>query len=310
VSGPSPTARPPAPGLLLWLALLTIYLVWGSTYLGIRVMVDTVPPLTGAGLRFLIAGAVFIAFLAVRGGRDRVRFTRSEALGATAVGTLLLFGGNGLVTLAEQVVPSNLAALLIASVPLWVVIFRLVDRERVGLATLVGVGVGFLGVGLLVLPGDRPGGAPTWGVALMILASVSWAAGSYYSGRFSLPADAALATALEMLAAGALMVIVGLSRGETVRLDAVSPASGAAFAYLVAFGSLLAFTAYVWLLRNAPISLVATYAYVNPVVAIFLGWLILSEEVTTLMLAGAAVIVASVALVVSRGAAEHDPART
>jgi drug/metabolite transporter (DMT)-like permease len=300
-----PTARTP----LFWGALLTIYLVWGSTYLAIRVMVDTVPPLLGAGLRFVLAGAIFLAFLVATRGRQAVRVSRAEVGGAAIAGAALLFGGNGLVTVAEQAVPSGLAALLIASVPLWVVVFRLLSRERVGRPTLIGVGVGFVGVALLVLPGERPDGAATWGIALIVAASASWAAGSYYSARLTLPADAILSTTMQMLCAGALMVVLALIRGEAARLelDGISGASALAFAYLVVAGSLLAFTAYTWLLRNAPISAVATYAYVNPVVAIVLGALILSEELTLVMLLAAGVIVASVAFVVTRQHERREP---
>jgi drug/metabolite transporter (DMT)-like permease len=288
---------------LLWLALGTIYVVWGSTYLGIRIMVETVPPLLGAGVRFALAGTLFLLVLLVRGGRARVCVGRRELLGAAGVGLLLVFGGNGLVTVAERTVPSALAALLIASVPLWVVVFRLLDGDRPGAPTLVGVAVGFVGVALLLRPGGATGEVAAWGLALMVVAATSWAAGSYYSVRFPLPADALLATALQMLIAGSFMIVLGLVLGERVRWEAIAPRSALAFAYLVVAGSLLAFTAYVWLLRNAPISLVATYAYVNPVVAILLGWVVLSEEITPGMLVGAAVVVASVALVVTRGSA-------
>jgi drug/metabolite transporter (DMT)-like permease len=233
-----------------------------------------------------------------------VRASRRELAAAAVAGTLLVAGGNGLVTVAEQEVPSALAALIIASVPLWVVVLRLVHRERVGAPTLVGVAIGFVGVAVLARPESGGGDAAAWALALMVLAAASWAAGSFYSGRLPLPADAVLATALEMVIAGPLMVVAGLALGEAGELDgaAVTARSAAAFLYLVLAGSLLAFTAYVWLLRSAPISLVATYAYVNPVVAILLGWLILSEEITPAMLAGAGIVVASVALVVTRGA--------
>jgi drug/metabolite transporter (DMT)-like permease len=294
-------------------ALATVYVVWGSTYLAIRVMVETIPPLLGAGVRFVIAGAIFLAFLKARG--TDLRVTRAQLAGAALVGTLLTFGGNGLVTIAEQDVPSGLAALLVATVPLWVVLYRAVARERVTAATAVSVGIGFLGVALLVLPGDRPDGAPLGGVLLVVLAAGLWALGSFWSKKVELPADAFLSTAWQMLLGGAGMVVVGLVAGEagdvgagTFALDSVL-----AFAYLVTFGSLLAFTAYVWLLQNAPISTVATYAYVNPVIAIVLGWAILSEEITPLVVAGAAVIVASVAAVVreesGRGERPAAPAR-
>lgn len=288
-------------------ALATVYVVWGSTYLAIRVMVETIPPLLGAGARFVIAGAIFLAFLRLRG--TSLRITRAQIAGAALVGTLLTFGGNGLVTVAEQDVPSGLAALLVATVPLWVVLYRAVARERVSATTAVSVALGFLGVALLVLPGDRPDGASLGGVLLVVLAAGLWALGSFWSKKVELPEDAFLSTAVQMLVGGGAMVLVGLAAGEAGELgaDAFALDSVLAFAYLVTFGSLLAFTAYVWLLQNAPISTAATYAYVNPVIAIVLGWAILSEEITPLVVAGAAVIVASVAAVVRDESGMREP---
>src|SRR5688500_10702692 len=165
---------------MLWAALLTVYVVWGSTYLAIRIMVETMPALLSAGVRFALAGAVFLAVLRMRSGTERLRITRAQAGGAALAGTLLLFGGNGLVTLAEEEVPSGLAALVIGAVPLWVVLMRLIERERVPRGTLVGVAVGFAGLAILVLPGDRPGDAPLGGMVVLVLASISWAAGSFH----------------------------------------------------------------------------------------------------------------------------------
>src|SRR5215211_4485575 len=211
-------------------------------------MVETLPPLLAAGVRFGTAGAIFLLVLRLRGGPGKVRVTRAELLGAALIGNLLCFGGNGLVTVAERDVPSGLAALIIGSVPLWVVVMRSLHGERVPRGTLAGVLLGFAGLAVLVLPGDLPGVKPE-----------------------SFSADSLLA-----------------------------------FGYLIVFGSLIAFTTYVWLLRNAPISTVATYAYVNPLIAIFLGWAILEEEITATVVAGAAAIVLSVAAVVRR---ESAPAR-
>jgi len=285
---------------MLWAALATIYIVWGSTYLAIRIMVETMPPLLGAGVRFAVAGAIFWAVLRLRGGAERVRITRGQVLGTALAGTLLCFGGNGLVTVAEQEVPSGLAALIIGAVPLWVVLMRLGEGDRPARGTLAGVVVGFLGLAVLVLPGDRPGDAPLWGVLLIVAASISWAAGSFYSKRMDLPSDSLVSTAFQMLLGGAGMIVVGLAVGEAGEVDVgeFSARSLAAFLYLITAGSLLAFTAYTWLLRNAPISTVTTYAYVNPVIAVVLGALILSEEVTVAIVAGAAAIVVSVATVV------------
>jgi drug/metabolite transporter (DMT)-like permease len=287
---------------MLWGALATVYIVWGSTYLAIRVMVETMPPLLAAGVRFAIAGGIFWLVLRLRRGREGVRVTRRQAGYAALMGMLLCFGGNGLVTVAEQEVPSGLTALIIGVVPLVVVLFRLADGDRPPLPTLLGVALGFTGLAILVLPGDRPGDAPLWGVLLVVAAAVLWATGSYHSKRMELPPDTFLSTALQMLFGGAAMLVVGVIAGEAdeVDLGAFSGDSILALAYLTVVGGLLAYTAYNWLLQNAPISTVATYAFVNPVIAVVLGWAILDEEITAAVVAGAAAIVLSVATVVRR----------
>jgi drug/metabolite transporter (DMT)-like permease len=253
-------------------------------------------------VRFLLAGLVFYAALRLRRGAAAVRFSRANLLAAAGAGTLLCFGGNGLVTVAEQNVPSGIAATVIASVPLWIVLMRKLSREPINRAVLAGVLLGFAGVAVLMLPGERPAGVSIGGMLLIVLAAACWAAGSYYPRRWPLPSDAMLSTALQMVTAGAVMVVVGSALGELgdVHVSEFSAKSIAGFAWLVTAGSLVAFTAYVWLLKNAPISKVATYAYVNPVVAIFLGWLLLSEKITGTIVIGATLIIASVALVVSR----------
>jgi drug/metabolite transporter (DMT)-like permease len=284
----------------LWLALTTIYLAWGSTYLAIRVMVETVPPLLGAAVRFLAAAALLAVALVALGGRRRLRVGGREAAAAAAVGILILVGGIGLLTLAEQHVPSGLAALLIASVPLWVVVLRLLARERVEPATLAGVAAGFGGVALLVLPGDRAGDAPLAWLGVLLAAAVFTALGAFASDRWTLPADTTLSTTIEMACAGALLLVLAVLVGEPGDLDVaeLSRRSLLALAYLVVIGSVVAYSAFVWLLQHASPSTVATYAYVNPAVALVLGWLILSEEITVTMLVGALAILASVALVV------------
>ena len=282
-----------------WSALWTVYLVWGSTYLAIRVVVETLPPLLSAGVRFVTAGLIMFAWLAFRGGLARVRVSLREVGASALVGAALLFGGNGLVSIAELDVPSALAALIIASVPLWVIVLRALFGDRASGGTLVGVIVGFAGVGLLVGSGGSNGGS-LGGVLLLVLASASWAAGSFFSAKLPLPRDPFVSTSVQMLTGGGVLVLGALVRGEFSGLDvsSFSGASLAGLAYLIVFGSLAAFTAYTWLLHNAPISKVSTYAYVNPVVAVFLGWIILSESITAVMLVGAAVIVASVAFIV------------
>jgi drug/metabolite transporter (DMT)-like permease len=283
----------------VWAGLLIIYVVWGSTYLAIRVMVETVPPLLGSGLRFLIAGAGMLAFLAVRHGPDAVKATRRQLAGAALVG-LLLPGANAVVTVAEVDVPSGLAALLIGSVPLVVILLRKATGERVAAASLAGVGIGFAGVALLLLPGERPEGATLIGMLALIGAAVMWGTGSFSAPRLTLPSHPIAATGWQMLLGGIIITVAGLAAGEAPDFDigSFSLDSILGFAYLVVIGSVLAFTVYAWLLRNVPVSKVSTYAYVNPAVAIFLGWLILGETITVTTLAGAAIIVVGVAAVV------------
>jgi drug/metabolite transporter (DMT)-like permease len=294
---------------LVWIALWTVYIVWGSTYLAIRVSVETLPPLLAAGVRFVIAGGIMVAVLTFR-RRSFPRVSRTQLFSCTVVGGALCLGGNGLVVLAERDVPSSLAALIIASVPLWVVLFRSATGDRVSKGTLAGVALGFIGVAILVLPGDRPEGANLLGLVLLIAAAMSWASGSFLSTRLELPPNPFVSTAVQQLCGGVLILVVGVAMGEPTEIDAGawSSRSLVALLYLIVFGSLFAFTAYVWLLQNAPISRVATYAYVNPVIALLLGWLILSEEITSTMLIGACVIVASVAFIVRRetGAPRHN----
>jgi drug/metabolite transporter (DMT)-like permease len=285
-----------APAWKVWGALWTIYIVWGSTYLAIRVMVETVPPLLGAGARFLVAGAVMVVVLSFR---RSVRPTRAQLLSALLVG-LLLPGANAVVTVAEQTVPSSMAALLIASVPLWVILLRRSVGESVPRASVGAVLVGFAGVALLLRPGEQSGDATVIGLAACVFAALMWASGSFASPRLQLPSDGLVSTAWQMLLGGLVITIVGLAFGEAGEVEpaAFSTRSVVALVYLIAVGSWFAFTAYSWLLQNAPISRVATYAYVNPVVAIVLGWLILDEVITPITLIGASVIVVSVALVV------------
>ncbi|GHH72012.1 drug/metabolite exporter YedA [Streptosporangium violaceochromogenes] len=286
------------PSLLTWGALATVYVVWGSTYLGIMVAIETIPPFTSGAIRFLTAAPILAAVTLLLRGRRAFRMTLTELRGAALVGVLLLALGNGLVTLGERYISSGLAALLVAAVPLWLVIFRVLARDRPGALTLTGVLVGFGGVALLSLTGG--GGTSTaTGSALILLASFSWSAGSFLAARIPMPSDPFTASAVEMAAGGAALTVTGGLAGERLDLAAVSGRSWAGLAYLVVMGSLVAFTAYVWLLGNAPISLVSTYAYVNPVVAVLLGAIALGEAVTGSMVAAGLVIVAGVALVVS-----------
>ncbi len=294
-----PVARTSAPVWLIWLALGTVYLVWGSTYLAIKVAIETLPSLLHAGVRFSFAGLVVLVIVAIT-KPAALRITRSQLATVAGAGVLLILGGNGLVTIGEEGVSSGLAALIIAGVPLWIVVLRAVFRDRPTRATLAGVAVGFIGVAVLLLPSGEGESSP--GHALLIVAaSVSWSAGSYLATRRPMPASPFAATGLEMLFGGVASALVGLARGELsdFSVGAVSGRSWFAFFYLVVFGSLIAFTAYVWLLENAPVSQVATYAYVNPAVAVALGALILGEPISLTVVVGGLIILIAVAVVVT-----------
>lgn len=284
----------------MWAALGAIYLIWGSTYLAIRVMVETVPALLGAGVRFAVAGAALLALLALRSGLRRIVLEPAMLLRVAAIGTLLAAGGNGLVTVGEKHVPSALTALIVASTPLWIVVFRALFRDRPRGATLAGVALGFVGVALLLLPGNRPAGVELGPTLIIVLAAVSWGFGSFLSQRWRMPSDPLASTGWQMLAGGLVLTVASVPAGELGDLD-VSAFSGDslwALTFLVVVGSVVAYSAYTWLLQNAPISQVATYAYVNPMVAVLLGWLILDEEIPPMMLVASAIIVAAVATIV------------
>jgi drug/metabolite transporter (DMT)-like permease len=282
-------------------ALLAVYLIWGSTYLAIRVVVThAVPPLLGMGVRFLAAGLLLAAVLRLRGGAGSLRVTAVQLRASAIVGVLLLFGGNGFVAVSEQVLPSGLAALLVSTTPLWLVVLGLFVGERPRRASIAGTLVGFAGTAVLARPGQG-GGVAWWGAALILFATACWASGSLYSRRQPSPADPFVASAYQMLIGGAALVVAGLATGEAGRLDvgSVAAAGWEALAYLVVVGSLVAYTAYFWLLGNAPLQLVSTYAYVNPVVAVALGWALLGERVSLPVLVGGALAVAGVVIVIS-----------
>ena len=274
-------------------ALWTVYLVWGSTYVAIKISVRTLPALLSAGLRFLLAGALLALILAVSGRSLRV--TRRELASSALIGLALLTLGVGMVTLAETRIDSSLAAMIVGSVPLQVIVLRALARERVALATRLSVLVGLAGLALVVVPGAE-GASNAVGVAIMLGATVSWSLGSFFGHRLPLPQDGFVATTWEMVTAGVLLLLLGTATGEVGALDdaAFSLESLAAWLYLLVFGSLIGFTAYAWLLRNAPISTVVTHQYVNPLVAIVLGAALLDESLTAATAAGAALIVGAV----------------
>ncbi|HEV2784193.1 MAG TPA: EamA family transporter [Actinophytocola sp.] len=294
------TDRRTAPAWLAWGALGVVYVVWGSTYLAIRFTVESMPPLLSGGLRFMVAGAVLVLAVGVLVGRGALRMDRRQLGSAVLIGLLLPAWGNGMVVIAEQHVASGLAALLIASVPLYVVVLRRLLGERPPAITLVGVTIGMAGLALLLLGGPVAGahGSAGWGPWLVLLAALGWSVGSVASTRLPVPANPFALSAVEMLAGGTAMVLVGLVAGERVDLDRITTGSWVALSYLVVFGSLLAFSSYVFVLGMLPVSTVATYAYVNPVIAVLLGVLVAGERFGIAQLAGGLVVLAAVILVV------------
>jgi drug/metabolite transporter (DMT)-like permease len=293
-----------ASSALIWTALGAVYLIWGTTYLAIRVSNQTLPPLIAAGLRFFIAGAVLYAVTVRRGDVEGDRPTRTNWIAAGLVGAGLVAGGNGLVVLAEVTLPSGIISLIIALVPLWMALVdRVLLRRRVGWVTTFGLVMGFGGAALLIGVAGFDAGAPLSGMLIGLLASLSWTSGSLYSRNAPLPERPLVGAGMEMMVGGAILVIAGVLRGEIplIRFEDFSTASLLALTYLITIGSWVGFTSYVWLLRNARTSLVSTYAYVNPIVAVFLGWLILHETVTIRTIAAGAVIVIAVAIIISTG---------
>jgi drug/metabolite transporter (DMT)-like permease len=280
-------------GAKVWVALATVYLIWGSTYLGIELAGETIPPLFAVGLRFLAAAALMFGFTAWRRGRSTLRVTRREFASCVLVGALLP-GANAILFVAERHVPTGLASLIIGAVPLWIVLMRTVTGDHPRRAALVGVAVGFGGLVLLVRPS---GGASLGSLLLVVCSSVMWATGSFLSGRLPLPPDSFAATSFEMLAGGLILLPIGLATTHP-HFSQFSGRSIFGLFYLVTFGSVIGYTAYVWLLDNAPIGKVATYAYVNPVVAIALGAVVLHESLTWTIGIGALLVLACVALVV------------
>lgn len=287
--------------LRLVVAFGVVYVVWGSTYLGIRFAIETLPPFMMAGTRFLGAGAILYIWARLRGVAAP---TRANWIAASIVGVLLLVGGNGGVVWATQYIPSGLAAVLVATVPLWIV---LLDWARPGghrptPVMIAGLLSGVLGVALLVGPGEIVGGGRVdlAGAAAVVAASLAWALGSLYTSRgVMLPSSPALATALEMVAGGSVLLGVGASAGEWHRLDpaAVSLKSLLALAYLLLFGAVLGFTAYIYLLKNTTPARASTYAYVNPIIAVGLGWAVGGESLSPRALLATGAVVAAVVLI-------------
>ncbi len=298
------TRRPPERGTL-WIGLAILYGVWGSTYLAIAVAVATMPPFLMAAMRFGLAGLVLLGWIALRRHDELRRPTRRELIDTTVIGALLLGGGMGMVAWAEQTIPSGIAALLIAMMPVWVAVLGgLAFRERLPRLAVFGIIVGFVGVAILVGPtaiGDSDA-LDAAGVVAILISPIAWSAGSLYSThRAVLPRHPLVATGSQMVAGSVVLGLMAVVTGEPARFEPtlVSAESFAAFLYLTVIGSLVAFTTFGWLIRVAPLPLVATYAYVNPVVAVVLGALVLREPIDPRTVVAGAVIVGAVALIVT-----------
>jgi drug/metabolite transporter (DMT)-like permease len=311
----SPAQRSPSTVAVV-VALLTVYIVWGSTYLGIAVMIETLPPLLAAGVRFGSAGlillAVLVAHARLRRGVTLERPTWAHWRTAAVVGTLLLLGGNGGVVLSELFIPSGVAAVLVATTPIWLALFdSIITRRRPSALVIGGLVAGIAGVVVLLVPVEGFGGLNPLGIVLVLGAEISWAIGSLYARYNPMPRSAFLGTGMEMLLGGLALLVAGVLLGEIGRTDvaAFSMRSIVAVIYLIVFGSIIAFTAYTWLLANVPVSTVATHAYVNPIVAVALGAIVLSEEITPRTLIATAIIIGAVVAMVSGRTREDDESR-
>jgi len=303
----------PAANPLGWAALLVVYFVWGSTYLAIRIGVQDIPPLALAGMRYMAAGLILYPFAVRSGGTELRRSDVPRArqwLAAGLIGFLLLVLGNGGLTIGEKTLGSGFAAVLVATVPLWIVAFAWpLKGQRPGTRATAGLLVGLVGVAALASSGSASGRVS--GVIIVLGASAAWGLGSVLAGKVTLPRRAILAAALEMLAAGSILLVAAFMHGDfsAIRWSQVHTDSWIALAYLIVPGSILAFTAYGYALTRLPLPTVSTYAYVNPVVAVFLGVLILSEPLTTHEMVGTTLVVTSVMLTLPRRSSQRtDPA--
>ncbi len=298
-------ARPRPPAVLL--AHAAVWLIWGSTYLGIRVVLETLPPFSMAAVRFLVAGSLLFGWALLRGARlPRL----AEWKPALLLGALLILVGHGAVIWAEQRISSGLAALLVAVEPLWIVLLQLHPKEKTPPGRVwAGVLLGFAGLVLLLAPWETGGARDVdlAGAVVVIVGALAWAIGSLAGRRAPLPEPPALGTGMQMLSGALFLALAALVRGEPARIawHAVSARSLLALAYLTVFGSLIAFSAYVFLMKNVPPAEASTYAFVNPLVAVFVGWLLGGETVTPRMLAAAAIIVTAVVLITFASAAEE-----
>ncbi|GDX25625.1 drug/metabolite exporter YedA [Actinomycetes bacterium] len=300
---------------MTWLSLWTVYLIWGSTYFAIAYVIESMPPLLAMGIRFLIAGLLLALIISFRQGVGELKIPRAELRSSLLMGFLLLGFGIGTVSIAQAYVPSGIVALIIAALPLWIAIFRTISGERLAKTSWLGLAIGFAGVALLLKPGSI---SPVSEIEnsklflfmlLVLLGNIGWALGTFLAPRFPLPKNTLVFTAYEMLAGGASLTLAGFIKGESISdfLDATSW-SWLWFVYLIIFGSIAAYSAYLWLVANAPVSLTATYAYVNPIIAVALGAIFLDELITGAYAIGGLIILIGVILVVSVERIKKEPA--
>lgn len=298
------TASRTSSGPVLWTNLLIVWIVWGSTYMGIRFASETIPPFIMSGSRFLTAFLIMVALTAILRGPQALRVTPREFATSCFLGVALLGVGLGTVGLAQSYVPTGIMALIIASTPLTIVIWRRITGDRPPLLTLIGVIVGLAGIGWMLLPGGtRPvsgtdGDVVFWSV-LVLISSTIWATASFFSSRLPTPKDSFALTTYELLSGGVVLLVIGLVLGERVSLAEISLRSWGGWLFLVVAGSVVAFSSFTWLINKAPISLASTYAYVNPAVAVILGLLLYSEAITSDVVVGLTIVLGGVVLVVS-----------
>ncbi len=290
----------------LWLNLWLVYIIWGSTYLAIALAVKDMPPLIAMGTRFIFAALVLGTWLTIKNGARALRITRNQFINVSVMGGLLLGGANGSVAAAERYAPSGIVALIISMLPVWILIMRAMSGDRPTKVGLLGVAIGLAGVAILLKPGSiHPlqgvtSNVMVWWCFVALLGNLGWAIGSFLAPKFSMPASSYVATFYQLIAGGFILVAIGTMTGERISdwADA-GPAAWWSWIYLAFIGSIVAYSAYFWLVRNAPISLTSTYAYVNPVIAVALGVIFLNEKINLSYVLGGGVVILGVLLVVT-----------
>ena len=283
-----------------------MYIAWGTTYIAIAFTIETMPPLLSMSFRFVAASLALFLFIGLRSGWDALRLSRKEFANAVFLGTLMLGTGLGTMALAEKVVPIGVASLIVAAMPIWTALFRTLDKDRPKLSSLLGIVAGLIGIGIIMLPGqtnarpDADGASVTFWMFIILFGNLCWSLGSFIAPRMETPSNPLVLSTYEMAGAAGALFIAGMINQESIAdfMDA-SARSWGGWIYLVTVGSLIGYTVYTWLLENAPITLVSTYAYVNPVVAVALGIVIFNETLTTNILVGGFIVIVSVAIVVA-----------